>query len=276
MYKNILVNVSHTDGREERLKWAVHFAKLHKAQLNVIYVTNPAKVPDEVKGRAASTAYIAEVAEMARERSCETEAEIKELCKKEKLDFTWEVIDGDPIPRILHLSNLTDLSIFSQHDPEHAENRFLQHSPETVLLKTGSTVLLLPYNKPVQTIGKRIMVAWKNSRGAIRAARSAAHLFDSSKEIMVFTGKKSDPDSTHAAEIITYLKTHFNGIDPRDLGPIPTKGNAGKTILEQAQENNADLIVMGAYGHSRMRELVLGGATHYVLNHTDRPILMCH
>jgi len=277
MFKNILLNVSNTDGQEARVHWAINFAKKHKSTVRFAYILTPASIPDEVAGRCASNAYIAEVMEIAREKESVVHTEIEEMCKKNKIPFTWNLVEGDPVERMTYLSNLCDLCIFSQLNPKHSRNRFLKSSPETLMFKTGATILLMPNGQKPKTIGKRIMVCWKNSRGAIRAVRGASHLFPDAEKIFVLTGTKTDPDGTQAKEIIDYIKSRGAKASViEDLGNVNFAKGGGPTILEETKKHHCDLIVMGGYGHSRMREMILGGTTRYMLRHMETPIMMAH
>ena len=142
---------------------------------------------------------------------------------------------------------------------------------EAALFDSGRPVLVAPPQLP-NSVGSDIVIAWNRSAAAARALNSAMPFFDKADKIHILyveTGAKSGPSAENAA---AYIERHGFNVETETMRPH-TQG-VGSTLLWYAQ--NADLLVMGAYSHSRLREVILGGVTRYVLTNAEIPVLMVH
>ncbi|MGI9317623.1 MAG: universal stress protein, partial [bacterium] len=125
---------------------------------------------------------------------------------------------------------------------------------------------------------KRVLIAWDGSREAAQAVRGAMPFLYQASEIFVLTAHRGDDDQ-EAMDQINQRLLSFLGVHDVEAGSfmVQQEGvSSGKSILKQSAAINADLIVMGAYGHSRFREIILGGATRYMLQHAGIPVLFAH
>jgi nucleotide-binding universal stress UspA family protein len=136
-------------------------------------------------------------------------------------------------------------------------------------------VLLVPYAGRFPDAGKRVLVAWNASAEASRAIADALPLLARAESVNVIvfeTGKAGDHGEEPGADAALYLARHGVKATVSRYGSPDI--DIGSQILSRAADMTADLIVMGAYGHSRMRELVLGGATRTILESMTAPVLM--
>ncbi len=149
---------------------------------------------------------------------------------------------------------------------------------DKLALECGRPVLLIPASGASAPIGENIVVAWNTRREAVRAISDAMPLLERAKRVTVVTinAKDEDPDNRGipGADIGLHLARH--GIDTRTKNMFGARAAIGELLLDAARDESADLLVMGAYGHSRFRETVLGGATAHVLAHTEIPTLLAH
>ena len=170
-----------------------------------------------------------------------------------------------------------DLAILGQHDPDDAASgpRYL---PEEVMLGCGRPVLIVPYIGPAATFGERVIVAWDASREAARAVNDALPLLRRAKQVGVVSVNPRPWPFAHGeepgADIGLHLARHgvkveVQRIEGRDI-------DTANAILSHVADQSADLLVMGGYGHSRLRELVLGGVTRTILTEMTVPVLMSH
>jgi nucleotide-binding universal stress UspA family protein len=140
-------------------------------------------------------------------------------------------------------------------------------------------VLIVPFAGHFERVGRRPLVAWKPAREAALAVTEAIPVLQRSDSVDVVSFERERPVDETASEIerramTSYLGRHGVKASVRkDVGP---DRDAGRLILLRAADNGADSIVMGAYGHSRLRERVLGGATEKVLQSMKVPVLMSH
>jgi nucleotide-binding universal stress UspA family protein len=142
---------------------------------------------------------------------------------------------------------------------------------EAALFDSGRPVLVAPPSPP-QSVGGNLVVAWNRTAAAARALNTAMPLFDKADRIRlvyVDTGAKAGPSAEEAA---VYVERHGFSVE---IETIKSDSKAvGDSLLRYSQ--NADLLVMGAYSHSRLREVVLGGVTRHVLANAEVPVLMVH
>lgn len=147
---------------------------------------------------------------------------------------------------------------------------------EEVLFGTGRPVLLaVPDRKPVETFNK-IMVAWDGSQHAARALSVALGLFVGIGEADVVTvsGEKNLSDRVPGDKIAAHIGRH--GVAAKAVVLNLEKGSVAEAIDTHAAKAGADLIVMGGFGHSRLREFVLGGVTRKLSQTARTPILLAH
>ena len=146
-------------------------------------------------------------------------------------------------------------------------------------------VLTTPSKGPHADLGRRILIAWNGSREAARATHDALPFLIAAESVVVLTVDAAGDAHSPGANIATHLARHGVNVDlhkrtsvrhPPAQARRAAKMNVGEVILSAAADYNADLLVIGAYGHSRLRETVLGGVTRHVLSHMSVPVLMSH
>jgi nucleotide-binding universal stress UspA family protein len=142
---------------------------------------------------------------------------------------------------------------------------------EAALMDTGRPLLIVPPKAPAK-IGSNVAIAWNGSTQASRAVAMAMDFLVTAQSVTILTAKENGADA-RPDELRDYLAAH--GIKAKIVS-VAAKGDAGKALLAAADKAGADLLVMGAYGHSRVRELVLGGVTKHVLQSTTIPALLAH
>ncbi len=169
-----------------------------------------------------------------------------------------------------------DLVVLGQAEAsEDNETGLLPDLPDYVLLNCGRPVLVVPRSGRFPTIGKRVLVAWNGSPEAAKAVTAALPLLRGAEQVtLAVLGHSADRlGESPGADIALYLARH--GVNVEVLRR-PEPEDPGRALLSLAADFNVDLLVMGAYGHSRFRELMLGGATRTVLATATLPVLMAH
>lgn len=182
--------------------------------------------------------------------------------------FTSEAID-----RVARLARHFDLTIVRQNSPE--ENGFASQLAVGTIFASGRPCIMLPYiHKGPAKLGKA-MVAWDGGVVASRALAGALPLLQKAGKVEVVTVAKADQDfdSIPGFDITRHLARHgVNAV----LKQLPATNDIAAILLSHAADTAPDYIVMGCYGHSRLRELVLGGTTREILGSMTVPILMAH
>jgi nucleotide-binding universal stress UspA family protein len=188
----------------------------------------------------------------------------------------WLVAQGEPVEALCHAARWCDLVV--------AERPTLNPDAPTgwgtvsrTVFGAGVPVVVVPQTAKVDTLGDRVLIAWNHSRESIRAIHGALPLLKRAANIVVLDGARREDllGARHLPhlDLQQYLTRHGVTAQFRAFTP---KSDFGPGILAVAHETRADLIVMGAWGHSRIAELVLGGATRHLFQHSDLPLFVAH
>lgn len=141
------------------------------------------------------------------------------------------------------------------------------------IFETGRPVMVVP---PGDVAGpdRRVVISWNGSAQSARAVASAMPLLRAAKSVTAFTVDSGNTSGERAPELASYLGWH--GIDAKTQTISGPPSAVGARLMEDLKSEEADLLVMGAYTHSRMRQLILGGVTRHVLEHSPVPVFMAH
>lgn len=273
MYRVILVHLFDDQDFETRLNYAIEVTKKFNAFLKIVFVTKPAQQPDALGGRYASAAYIAESTRIAHKKSQEFEEKIQTKMKQQ--DIEWEMIseDGEHVDVLAKSSNYSDLVVIGQTDPSPVEERFIFHISDNLPFELGVPTVIHPFNQTVETISDKVMIAWAPQKETIRSVRQALPFLKLAKEVIILHIVEKDFPETCAKELQGYLERH----EIKSKVVLEEKQSSeGKTIIHVAEKENIDLIVMGAYSKSRIKEMLFGGTTRYLMDHMNKPVFMCH
>ena len=185
-----------------------------------------------------------------------------------------ELLTGGPLDGVIHHFRTTDLVVMGQTNPDNPEP-MRELLIETVLFESGVPVLLVPYIGVKTVEPENVLVGWDGSVTATRAIHAALPILARAKKITVLViEKKARAGVQPGADLATYLARHGLNVT-LDVITNPQTG-IGDTVLNYVADNGNDMIVMGGYGHSRMREFLFGGATREILEAMTVPVLMAH
>ena len=188
---------------------------------------------------------------------------------------TWQELEGDPLTDTITAARYSDLVVLGR---AAQGSDFSTDSVANILVRSGRPVLLVP-DKPVSGIGSNIAIAWKETAEAARAVTGAMPLLSQAKRVAVLCVHEKEPAGAPqelgpAARLAEQLAHHGLSPSAQDIGF--SKLSASQSVIQAAHEWGADLVVAGAYSHSRFRELVFGGFTRQVLQACDLPVLLLH
>jgi nucleotide-binding universal stress UspA family protein len=258
-YKDLLVMVDDGFGATERIRFAVELAERFDAHLAGLYVA-PATRPD-----------LPQVARRAREL-------FEGIAAQRRISMEWRAAHGFPVDVAPVQARYVDLAILGQLDPKNAQASVDCPPPEDIALSTGRPVLVMPHVGQYSAAGKRALVAWNASREATRAINDALPLLAAASSVTVLAVDpvvgREEHGEVPGADIGLYLARH--GIKAHVEEAVSGEVGIGDVLLSRAADLGADLLVMGAYGHSRIRELMLGGVTRAILKSMTLPVLMSH
>jgi nucleotide-binding universal stress UspA family protein len=177
---------------------------------------------------------------------------------------------GREVDEVLHFGRLSDLTVIAR--PGAEEEGGLTTAFDAALFDSGRPLLLVP-TVPAAALGTTVAIAWDRSREAALAVTTALPLLSAAKKVVILTAREPDSEA-EPSELAAYLALH--GVASRTWAFTPGPGTLGEALLEEAGKAEADMLVMGAYGHSRLREMVLGGVTRSILAHADIPVFLMH
>ncbi len=266
--KCIVVHMAYDKQHLARLRLSAGLANRFDAHLNVVYATPKPDYPAGMIGRAVSLAFLDDAKEEEKQRIDAIKAEVEQACAGLR-SWEWHEKHGGVNELMARWAHLADLVVVRQEAPDHVENGLVLHMADHLVVSAGCEILLVPWKWEGDVAGKRILIGWKNTAQAITAIRGALSFLREANEVLVLASVSDEHAEVPGSDLATYLGHH--GIKATVLKP---NKNAGRGILKAAQQNNCDLIVMGALSRSRLRELLVGGATDYVMQHTTVPVLM--
>jgi nucleotide-binding universal stress UspA family protein len=176
---------------------------------------------------------------------------------------------------VMEHGRVADLIVAGQTDPDW-ELAPLLDFPERLALESGRPVLVIPYAGRFHRVGSNVVIAWKPTRECARAVFDALPLLLGAENIYILEVKRPGEEAGLAPDTSIAAALARHGIRPTIRTSVATDISVGDEILSRLSDLGADLLVMGAYGHSRMRELVFGGATRHIARHMTVPTLFAH
>jgi len=275
--KDLLVHLNSSKHCGTRLDLAVELAQRFDAHLTGVYTVPDFYLPTYVAADFPIDILNAQRARLEKERD-RVKAEFSERMRKAAVKWEWRALEGNPSEMTTLSGRYADLVVVGQNDPDEVLPTVEFDVPESVILDSGRPTLVVPYAGKFPKIGERVLVAWNARPEASRAVNDALPLMAGAKNVTVLVINPKSGTPGHGdmpgADIALHLARH--GIKA-EASQIPAEDiDVGNIILSRAADAGADLIVMGAYGHARLRELVLGGATRTLLDHMTVAVLMSH
>lgn len=274
-FKDILVHVDSTAASRGRLKLALLLADCFGGRLIGLHVTPDASVPPYFKPSAIER--IARIyttnAHAAAKRA---EALFRNETKRTGAPVVWECISGVMDERIAERARFADLLVIGQFDAENPPSISSFSLPAKVVFDSASPIIVVPNERDTGDIGKHIVAAWDGSPEAARAIRDALPLLRRAKRVMLLAVDPDEqghiPGGADALQMADHLLRH--GVEAI-VEEISSGGsNVSEMLSMQAAEFSADLLIMGAYGHSRVLEFIVGGTTVRVLENTKIPVFI--
>ena len=274
-YKTILVHVDHSPHCEARVRAAAAIALEQQAHLVGAAMSGMARVVLEDSGADLGMALIAAQMTALRARAQAALASFEAIAAgMGVMSVERRMVDDEPEGGLAMQARYADLVVVSQPDPEDVCSRLAPGLPAYVMLTGARPVLVVPHSGSFARIGSQVLLAWDASLEAARAVAASLPLLRRAALVSVAV---FNPGPAHGArpgaDLALYLARHGVQVD---VGAHATDIGVGEALLTLAADQQSDLIVMGGYGHTRLRELILGGVTKTVLRSMTIPVLMTH
>lgn len=273
--RSILVHADATVQTAPRLQAAAALARTHSASVRALHAVLPVYMQYPY-----SLSISVEVLGMLQDAEANRSARARTIFDKAiatgAMAVEWSSTNDDPVQAFTRSAVCSDLCVLGQNDPD---NELRAEVPfdfvESVIIGSGRPALVLPHHHAQADIGRVALLAWKPTREAAHALAGSLPLLQKADKVHVAVWNEDDDAAADVcADIGRYLGRHGIAAEVHSYG-APSR-DVGEYMLSLASDIGANLLVMGCYGHGRMREWVLGGTTRSVLRSMTLPVLMAH
>ena len=277
MVKDIVVNLSLLSSRDVAMDFAVSAAATFNAHLSGIAFVYDPVIPVMVD-RYGIPAGVIDSQRIENEKAAKAAvARFDEAARRSALLAEARMLDA-PVASapglFAHIARRFDLSVLGQPEPDKpALDKLIV---EAALFETGRPVLVVPYIQKAGLKLDHVMLCWDGSRSAARAVADAVPFILRSKmvEVVIVASEPAKSDDIPGADIAGHLVRHGAKVELKRIDAVET--DVANTLLSHAADTSVDFLVMGGYGHSRLREFILGGVTRGIMSSMTVPTLLSH
>lgn len=273
--KDVLVHVDTQTGVDARLALAVDLAERNKAFLTGLHVKADVVIPVVESYASLPENFIEDQYREIDERADAAKQKFEAAVRRAAISSEWRTSRGLAADVMRAQARYADLVIVGQNDPDSPDST--GDLPDGLLLGSGRPTVIVPYVGLPKTFAKNVMIAWDDSAPATRAVHDALPLMTAADKVTVVAVNAEttgDHGEIPCADICLHLARH--GIKAEAVSLHAEDVDVADILLARAFDIGCDLIVMGGYGHSRLREFVLGGATDQMLKAMTVPVFMSH
>lgn len=274
--KSILVHIDDVAASRPRLEAAIRVARDFRAELGGLYLVPPIELHSTVAAMVPPDVVERRLREVAQAQRDAEQAFRDAAAAADLAAVEWRAPPGSPIDAAVAHARCTDLLIVGQ--PSSPGYLLAEDAVSTVLLEAGRPLLIVPYIGTGPTVGDNVLVAWDGGREASRAIADALPFLERARRVTVIAVAREDTAEAEAsraeARLGAWLRAH--GVEADIARYAVSDITIGAWLLSRAMDLGSDLIVMGGYGHARMRQLILGGVTRSMLRAMTVPVLMSH
>ncbi|MDP4797183.1 MAG: universal stress protein [Rhodospirillales bacterium] len=276
--KEILVHLSGAKGGKAVVDAAIDMAQRHEARLIGLFAGVPYEMPTYVIAQLPADVIIAHQ-EHVEENAQATAEMFEKACTANGISHDYRRGDWrDPVEDIVCMhARYADLVMIEQPDQD-SDGSHGREIVDQVVLRAGVPVLIVPNSPAMKGIGTKVLIGWDGGSHAARAVRDALPILEKATSVKVLAVDPkpglSGLGDLPGADLATFLASHGVKVEADHRKSI--NGDAGTTLLNEAADIGADLIVSGGYGHSRLGELLLGGVTDTLIEQSAVAVLMSH
>ena len=278
-YRSLLVQLGADGGAAERIRVAIALARDQQAHLVGLAATGRLDLPVAVDAGTMAEGFLEVAWSAMRAQATEAAQAFTNACAQAKLpSVETVVVDEDAATALVRHAHCSDLLLLGPVDRAAPGHRLASAVLESVLVDCARPVLIVPYAGRQQAVARKPMVAWDDSRESARAVADALPLLRRAECVHVLAWREGAYEETvPLAERLQALRQWlaWHGVRAETAVEVTTIDIAD-AMLSRAADLEADLLVMGAFGHRRLAERLLGGATRGLLDSMTLPVLMSH
>lgn len=273
--RDIAVAYDASDTSDTALQLGVQMARKYSAEITGIYAVSAIRVEHRVE-RWMTPDMLDSLREGGRSLAAAVEKTFRERIAALGHDgpVHWTTEEGAANQVLARHARFHDVLILGQYtNPETARGEL---RAEDLVMRSGRPLLVVPSRYTVRPFEEFAVVAWDGSRAATRALSDAMQILETKRRLDILTVVvRGEPYNEGELALMTkHLERH--GVEAQTVSVPAHKGGVGTTILDYCRETKPDILVMGAYGHSKLREDLFGGTTRRVLHQMTAPVLMSH
>jgi len=277
-YKTILVHVDESSRSDLRVRIASELAKNEDAHLIGTAVTGVSRFIYQDGNISASDPNLAIHLKFLRERAEKAILGFKTVAAELGVNSYESMISNDEAGGgIGLLARYSDLVVLGQTNRDEPSPSVLSDFPEYIVMNSGRPALIIPYAGDFSSVAKRPLISWDASRESTRAVTDAIPLLKRADLVQVALFNPSAKPDAHGeqpgADIALFLARHGIKVE---VSVHKTSTDIGNAILSLSHDLDSDMLVMGGYGHSRFREMIMGGVTRTILESMTIPVFMSH
>lgn len=281
-YKTLLVYLDDAAQIDERVRLAASLAKAHGAHLVGTAITGIPRNMAATWAKGIGGDKVATYLGTLHRSIARTVHDFESMVQDAGVSsFEGQLVEDIEEDGLTRWARYADLVIVSQTNPQDTVSSRVPHLAEYVAISSGAPILVLPYTGQFRTPGQHVLIAWNGSAQAVRAVKSAMPVLQRAAKVDVaIFSASSDTESDLAFtenRITAFLARH--GVQAnviRQARDEECNVDVGDLLLSMTADIDADLLVMGCYGHTRLKEILLGGVTRTILRSMTLPVLMAH
>lgn len=272
--KTLLVHLDDSTHSTARTDFALELARRHEAHLIGLYVVcQEFTQPLVLHGEGG----------WAKARELQLDANLNDararfLAAGERagVSVAWRAPAGAAVDTAVLHARHADLLILGQYDPDDALSYIARHFVEDVVMSSGRPAIVLPYAGAVRSFAENVLIAWDGSRESARSMADALPVIKGANFVTVMTVQRHPSGGEPAGiDVAAWLARHGIQAGFAETPRVPGV-SSGALLLNMLADRHIDLLVMGAYGHARVQERLLGGVTRTMLQSMTVPVLMSH
>jgi nucleotide-binding universal stress UspA family protein len=275
--RSILLHLDASPRSAARLQLTHELAALHGARVTALYASTPGALDLPYAMAEGAGEALAVLQQLDVDRRDDARRVFDRFNAEVASPMHWAELRNVPVVSAVTARALVaDLLVLGQNDPGDAWPHGVPADfVQSVVIASGRPALVIPFVDICATLGQNALVAWKATREAAHAVSASLPLLRLAKQIHLTAAPEADGPGPSVEELVEYLRLHGVEAPIERHGPVPT-ASAGDGLLSLAADIGADLLVMGCYGHTRARELMLGGASRTILKSMTLPVLLAH
>ncbi len=286
MLNSLLLPMTSATSYESATKVAISLAKAHSARLEIFYIAPDPRTAVPFVGEGLTADVIQDICRNAEINSSkhidDGRKYAESLSEKASIPMTdghkrceggyisFNSVSGVISEHAGRRARLADVSVVAK--PSADNNPDAHDLLEDILFRSGRAVLMVPSNYE-STVGRHIVIAWNGRAECARAVAAAMPFLRNAYKITAVQIGSDDPSRPSVDDLTAYLNDHDIEATPITT---PNDGSIGATLITVANDVRADMMVIGAYSHSRWREMILGGVTRHIIENTNLPVFMSH